>query len=229
MTLRRRIRRLNRRLGRAAMARLGPHLLRALALTWRVEVLGGEHLEGLRASGAGFLVALWHGRIPVGMPLFVRCGWLTLASESRDGEAATLLLRGLRYEVIRGSTSAGAARALRELRGALDEGRVVVITPDGPRGPRHRFQGGLAWLAGVTGHPVLPIGFACKRAWHGGSWDRSTIPRPFSRVVISYGEPVHVPRTRDAEAIEAASRLLREALLRAERAGFERLRMEPDW
>jgi hypothetical protein len=112
---------------------------------------------------------------------------------------------------------------------ALGSGSVLIITPDGPRGPVHTMHGGLAWMARATGNPVLPIGFACDRAWYARSWDRFAIPRPWARVVMIYEEPILVdPSLADAE-LAAASQRIRDALLRAERRGFEMLGMEPDW
>jgi len=43
---------------------------------------------------------------------------------------------------------------------------------------------------------------ACARAWRLGSWDRFTIPRPFSRVVVAVGEPLVVPENVPLEDLE---------------------------
>ena len=76
----------------------------------------------------------------------------------------------------------------------LDAGAVVIITPDGPRGPRHSVKPGITWLARTTGYPIVPVGFACARAWRAKSWDRFTVPLPWSRVAIVYDRPIEVAR-----------------------------------
>ncbi len=87
----------------------------------------------------------------------------------------------------------------------------------------------LAWLGRATGFPIVPIGFACDRAWHARSWDRFTIPRPWARVVMIYQDPVRVERSAGEAELVAATDLIRESLLRAERQGFEMLERKPDW
>jgi lysophospholipid acyltransferase (LPLAT)-like uncharacterized protein len=79
-------------------------------------------------------------------------------------------------------------------------GQSVAITPDGPRGPRQRVQPGVILAAQLTGAPIIPVVAGCTRAWWPGSWDRFCVPKPFSRVVVVYGVPRHVPRElEDAE------------------------------
>jgi lysophospholipid acyltransferase (LPLAT)-like uncharacterized protein len=112
---------------------------------------------------------------------------------------------------------------------ALDQGAVLVITPDGPRGPRHSMNPGLVWMARATGYPVVPCGFVCDRAWRARSWDRYTIPKPWARVALVYEEPVMVERDANPDALARATEAIREGILRAERRGFQYLGREPDW
>jgi lysophospholipid acyltransferase (LPLAT)-like uncharacterized protein len=192
-------------------------------------ILGAEHLEGTLGRHQGHFVALWHGRMILGLPHHGAREWCALVSESEDGEIFTRLLERFGYRTIRGSSRRGGAKAVRGMLSELEGGAVVVITPDGPRGPRHSMGPGLAWLARATGYPVVPVGFACSRAWRAPSWDRFTVPLPWSRVVMTYDRPVYVARDGGDAGLESASEAIREGLLRAERRGFELLEREPDW
>ena len=49
-------------------------------------------------------------------------------------------------------------------------------------------------IARLTGCPIVPFGFAAEHCWRLKSWDQFIIPKPFSRAVFVYGEPIHVPR-----------------------------------
>ncbi|HEV8112103.1 MAG TPA: lysophospholipid acyltransferase family protein [Planctomycetota bacterium] len=208
---------------------LGPVCLRSLARTWRMTVLGDENLARAGDRDGAHFIALWHGRMLLGLPHHAASSWHVLVSGSQDGDIAHALLARCGYRVIRGSTSRGGARALREMLAVLEKGTVLAITPDGPRGPRHSVNPGLAWMARATGHPILPVGFACDRAWRARSWDRFTIPRPWARVVMTYGEPVRVdPSASDADLAAAAERI-HEALMSAEQRSFEFLHLAPDW
>jgi lysophospholipid acyltransferase (LPLAT)-like uncharacterized protein len=165
----------------------------------------------------------------VALPHHAGRDWEILVSPSDDGDISENLLERFGHHVIRGSSSRTGARALREMLAALHRGRVLVITPDGPRGPRHSMNPGLAWMSRATGHAVVPCGFVSHPAWRARSWDRFTVPRFGARVVLVYEEPVQVPREADQGALDAATDLIRERMLQAERRGFEHLGVEVDW
>jgi lysophospholipid acyltransferase (LPLAT)-like uncharacterized protein len=194
-----------------------------------MKIVGEEHMPRSGTEGQGAFLALWHGRILLGLSHHGSRDWYALVSASHDGEITTALLERFGYRVIRGSTGRGGASALRGMLTVLAGGGVLVITPDGPRGPRHSMNGGLAWMARATGFPVVPIGFACDRAWHARSWDRFTVPQPWARVVMVCDEPVRVARSASDSDLAAASERIRESLIRSERRGFELLQKDPDW
>lgn len=176
---------------------LGPTILRVLAATWRIERVGLDgHVE--RKSGRSsrnYVVAFWHASL---LPLTWRHrgeGANVLVSQHGDGELIVRVLLRLGYRVERGSTTRGGAKALRGLvQFARSRAGDFGITPDGPKGPPRVAQQGLAFLAGVSGFPILPLGLACSSAWRLRSWDRFIIPKPGARVVIVAGRTVDVPR-----------------------------------
>lgn len=225
---RRRFKRARRRVGGLLLRACGPQALAWLSSTWKCDVAGLEHLD-LELNGKGVLIAMWHGRMIVPVSAFRGRGWHVLVSPSEDGDLSEGMLQRFGYRVVRGSSSRGGARALRELLAVLDAGGVVVITPDGPRGPLHSVNLGLAWMARATGRSVLPFGCVADRAWRLGSWDRFTIPKPGARVALTYGAPIAVSREGGEAELERAAERIREALFATERAGFARLAKEPDF
>lgn len=226
----RRERRERRRRMAAPLVRgVAPLLFRLFSLTWRYEVLGAEH-RAAAEEGGGSIFTMWHGRmlLPVRHFRRVAAHYTILVSRSGDGDLSEVFLQGCGFPVVRGSSSRGRASALRALLTVLRRGDTVVVTPDGPRGPRHRINQGVAWLAKATGRPALPAGFACSRCWELPTWDRYNVPKPFARIVISYGEPVHVPRDTDDEGLERCSEEIRSRLVQAERRAFAHLGREDD-
>ena len=165
----------------------------------------------------------------VGVAFGRKRDWAVLVSPSGDGEITERMLRAFGYRVFRGSSSAGGARAVREMLGELRAGGVVVITPDGPRGPRHAMNPGVAWMARATGFPVVPVGMVANRAWHLTSWDSFTIPKPFARVCIIFGEPIQVAREVTEAELEAATELIREHMLAGERRALAHVGASEDW
>lgn len=224
---RRRYRIFRRELGGKLMRWTAPTVLRALAASWRVERIGWENLQ--RAwSTTGAMVAMWHGRMLPALPLHRDMGAQVLVSPSDDGALVQEMLKRFGYFVIRGSSNRQATRALREMREYLRGGQTVVITPDGPRGPRHGVNVGLAWLARETGLPILTLAVAAHPAWHLRSWDRFTIPKPRARVVLTYSEPLSVAPDVGEDELERVTEEIRVQLLRDEAQAFERLGVERD-
>lgn len=237
---------MRRAVGGALLRWIGPPLVRALSSSWRTEVFGLENLaapadapvgDGTAAHAPGAepgrpracMTAVWHGRMLAGMHFGRTRNFAVLVSPSADGDISERMLRAFGYRVVRGSSSRGGARALRVLLGELRAGSVVVLTPDGPRGPRHGMNPGLAWMSRATGFPVVPVGVGCNRAWRLSSWDAFTIPKPFSRVAIMFGEPVWVTREAGQPEMDAATELIRERIIDCERRCFAHVGAGVDW
>jgi lysophospholipid acyltransferase (LPLAT)-like uncharacterized protein len=142
-----------------------------------------------------------------------------LISDHRDGELVTQVVTRMGFGVVRGSSTRGGARALREMRQRVDRGHLCV-TPDGPRGPRRCVHQGLPYLASRTGLPVVAAGMAFQDPWRVGSWDRFAVPRPFCNAVCVAPEAIRVPPDADRETIEAY-RLLIEQRMQAATAEAE--------
>jgi len=223
-------RRLRRWVGAAMVGWLAPLLMRLLAWTWRVERTGEAGLATL-CGDAPCIIVVWHGRMLVTMALRHHChrGIGVLVSPSDDGSLVTKALHAFGYGVIRGSSSRNGARAMRELAVAVQAGSKVVLTPDGPRGPRHAMNVGGAWLSRETGAPIVTVATAVDRAWRFRSWDACTIPKPFARIRIGYGTPLQVGAHEDDAELERISQRLREQLLRTEAADFAALGVAADF
>ena len=129
-----------------------------------------------------------------------------LISEHRDGELITQVIRRLGFSVIRGSTTRGGTRALREMTLRVDRGHLCV-TPDGPRGPRRSVHQGVAYLSSRTGFPVVGTDMAFKPSLAGqGRLGRFCVPRPFSPAACVVPPPVIVPPDADRATLEDCPR-----------------------
>ena len=168
-------------------------------LTWKVQ--GADHYDSLVRGNRAPILALWHGRILPATIYWQKRGIVAMTSENFDGEWVARLMARFGFRAARGSTSRGGSRALVQLRRELAAGHTAAFTVDGPRGPARVAQPGAVWLAGATGHPVLPFHIEADRYWTLGSWDAAIIPRPFATVAIAIGEPMAVTGT-DAAIVE---------------------------
>jgi len=186
----------------AMIAGLGYPLINALGHTlhWRVE--GLQHLDAIHASGRQPVMAFWHGRILPATFYFRRRGIVVITSENFDGEWIARIIERFGYGTARGSTSRGGRKAILQLVRDMKTGRAAGFTLDGPRGPARVAQAGAVWLASATGNPVLPFHLEASSHWSLRSWDRTQIPKPFSTVALSVGEPLDVPGEASDETLE---------------------------
>jgi lysophospholipid acyltransferase (LPLAT)-like uncharacterized protein len=117
-------------------------------------------------------------------------GVVTLVSHSADGESASRVLAAFGHQAVRGSSSRGSVAGFLSLRRRLRSGASVLITVDGPRGPRGSVAPGVAALAAATGAPLVPVVAACRPALRLRSWDAMQIPLPFARILVLYGRVI---------------------------------------
>ncbi len=202
---------------------LGLYLWFALRTT-RWTLLGAEHLAPY-AAGAPVIAAFWHERLPLMSTLWLMASrgaperrMHVLVSRHRDGRFIGTVLRRFRVAVVHGSSSRGGAAGLRGLLGVLAQGDQVVITPDGPRGPRRIAAPGVAQLAALAGVPVLPCSAQTSRRWQLKSWDRMVIPRPFGRGVVVCLPSITVARADWQAAMPAIAAAMTRAVDQADAA-----------
>ncbi|KAB2907816.1 MAG: lysophospholipid acyltransferase family protein [Ignavibacteriales bacterium] len=155
------------------------------------KVVNGAAIEELEKKGERFVVAFWHGKMLYGWYRFKKSGSAGLTSQSKDGDILAEVLRKWGYRVIRGSSSKGGRAALNEMIAAINDGKNLCITPDGPKGPPMEMKAGAAVVANKTGVPLILMGISYKRKSKLRSWDRFEIPHPFSFIKIAYSDPIY--------------------------------------
>jgi len=196
---------------------LGGYLILILrSVRWRHENL--EAVErSLNASSGGLIGLLWHGRIPLSLataPQWWRRNTRALISASADGEFLAQAVDRAGFPAIRGSSAKrgdskktrGAAAAFREALSWLKQGGVLVITPDGPRGPGEVVAEGTIQIARRSGAEVFLMGIAVRPAWRLNTWDKITWGLPFGRGAVVWVGPLKVPRDVDDAAMEVLQR-----------------------
>lgn len=192
-------RKFKKRLAGRFLPKLIYFLIRGIHRTLRIRVVGGEAVQSLHDRQEGIVMVSWHGRLFIGPFAYRGKGAHCLISIHGDGEIVAGVVRCFGIEVVRGSSSRGGDRALRQLVQLARENRDLGITPDGPRGPAESVKPGVAVLARMAGRPVVPLSFSCSSAKRFASWDRFLLPYPFSRAVIVWGAPLYYREGEDLE------------------------------
>jgi lysophospholipid acyltransferase (LPLAT)-like uncharacterized protein len=171
--------------------RLAAWLIRALGATLRYEdVIAPGVTPGSQIPGP-VVYAFWH-RCLLSCAYYFRGQKIAiLISRSFDGEIIARTVERLGFIAIRGSSSRGGAAALRQIADEYARGTRCAITADGPRGPSMVAKPGTAQFAQLVGAWVGTFYVLPLNAWELKTWDRFLIPKPFSRVLITW--PPHVP------------------------------------
>ena len=180
--------------------------IRLLGLTLRYVDLAEPGVTPGYAIPGPTVYAFWHRSLLSCAYRFRNLNIAILISSSFDGELIARTVERLGFRAIRGSSSRGGAAGLRNtMQLAYLAGHPCAFTSRRPRGPAFRCKPGVAHLANSVGGPprlgpeeVQPLGtwVGCfyalpDKAWEMKSWDRFLIPKPFTRVVLTW--PKHVP------------------------------------
>lgn len=168
--------------------------LNSVGKTIKWESIGEENFHKLSAENKGLIIVTWHGRMFLPIYYLQNLGIYGIVSPSRDGEYFSRLFSRFGWQIIRGSTKRNAIQALRQAMRILKQGKVLAITPDGPRGPREKVQTGTVYLATVAEASIIPVGASCSHRIHLQTWDKALVPMPWGKGVIVFGEPQTVPK-----------------------------------
>lgn len=197
------------------MSFLGWLFILLLGKTLRIEIKGEESLKRLHKEGERVIYAFWHGRMFLPTYRLRNQNIYALVSKHRDGEYLARLLHHLGSRTIRGSTSRGGGKALLLMARKLKEGFAGAFTPDGPRGPIYKAKSGVIHLARKTQMPIIPLSSgANKKKVYFDNWSKFILPRPFSRGILIYGEPIRVPPKASRRIIKEKTQELEKALNR---------------
>lgn len=200
------------RIGPGIISFVGSIFIRLLGLTWRVKWEGIENLEKARELSGNLVFSFLHSRMLVLSYTHRGNNVQVLTSEHYDGDLMGRTIEWLHFGHLKGSSSRGGAKAIRQLVAVLKKGFDVGLTVDGPKGPRGVVKQGAVEVSRITGCVIIPISNTAEKRYLFNSWDRFQLPLPFSRVTVSHGIPVVVKTGADADEREKARELLQKRL-----------------
>ncbi len=165
---------------------------RAIAWTWpklaklqnyRAACLDESFDPAKDQSASPALFLFWHEFLAVLCPQWAHCQLTLLISQHRDGEWINQVAVALGYKTARGSSTRGGTAALRQLAASARE-NSIVMTPDGPRGPRRQMSQGAAYLGAKLQIPIIPVGVGVRSCWRLNTWDQAPIPKPGGQIRV---------------------------------------------
>jgi lysophospholipid acyltransferase (LPLAT)-like uncharacterized protein len=153
-------------------------ILNALSKTWRIKINGQEPKDSA-------VIAFWHGFMLPVWKYFSKYEPVAVVSRSQDGEMLSQLLIKWGYDLIRGSSSHGGKEVLDEITD-ISKDKIVLITPDGPRGPIYNFKPGAIIASQRSGSELFLCNVEIKYKYSfKKSWDNFSLPLLFSKITLN--------------------------------------------
>ena len=133
-----------------------------------------------------------------------------MVSRAGDGEVISRTLRKFGSGAVRGSGATdpsrmfekGSVAAFRGVKAALDNQHSVVLTADFDAKTRGTVSPGVIALARLSQRPIVPAVVVTSNRLRLGSWDRTALNLPFSRIVFVHADPILVPRRAAENELE---------------------------
>lgn len=184
-----------------------PFALKLLYASLRISVIP----KIIQLPDKEVIIAFWHGKMITGwllaQRLFPDKKIAAVVSMSEDGKTLADTLERLGFSLIRGSSSKGGAAVKQAMQKALQNGNIVALTPDGPRGPANQFKYGTLRLASENHYPLVFAEIRHKKSWTLKSWDQFEIPKPFSETSVQL-HLIHLPAFENEAEVESYTKQL---------------------
>lgn len=200
---------------RALIKRFFPYFINKInKLLFKTIFWKTQGIENGNKIESPVVIAFFHGRMMM-LPYFYNTlrpnkKIKMIVSNHFDGELVGKIVSYIGIDVLKGSSTRGGVKLLKEIMGIKDFD--IGITPDGPKGPAEKVKNGVIYISKITGFPILPVTYSVKKKKILNSWDKFIIPKPFTKGLFLCGEPLYIPKDVDDKALDNYSQLLEERL-----------------
>ena len=188
---------------------LGKKLLSLLLWTCKWQINGLETFKKV-ANQEKCILAFWHNRLVIAPYILTQYApefiYSALISNSRDGELISSLVQS--YKIGRTIRVSHHSRheALREFIQHIEtKTSILVITPDGPRGPIYKVKEGIALAALETKAHTIRLNWTANKMWELNTWDKLRIPKPFSTINVFFENPIVLEKSDRMDRKQAQS------------------------
>ncbi len=164
-----------------------------------------------------FIVCFWHDRLmmmPYAWRLKKKRLFHMLISGHRDGKLISKVISYCGIKTIEGSSTHEGTIALKQMVRILKDKGTVGITPDGPRGPRHKVKMGVVMASYLTQSDILPATFSVSSFKILGSWDRFLWAFPSKKGILIWGKPIAAPKNKNPDTFEEVRLSVENELMR---------------
>lgn len=194
-------------------------IVRLVSLTYRFRYTGLENLEKAKSLSPsnGYLLGVWHQNLFSGILSQTGLHYVVIVSRNKDAEAVAFTCKRFGHKVVRGSSrkgnvDKGGKAAKEEMIEVLRTGIPGAVTVDGPKGPAKEVKAGIIDMAKKSGTALVAYSTYPEKFWSFNSWDEFRFPKPFSRIVVNYGEPLIVPEDVSKEEFDSMAKSFKSSI-----------------
>tara|TARA_Y100000766_G_scaffold259656_1_gene248808 strand:+ start:305 stop:979 length:675 start_codon:yes stop_codon:yes gene_type:complete len=199
--------------GQAIIAFVIAVVIKFLSSSIRWKTLNKQLKYNALKDNEPIIVVFWHERIAVMSKIWpMEKPLAMLQSPHSDGRLIARAINILGFQTVWGSTNRNAAGGIIGLIKKAKKGVSIGITPDGPRGPALECSQGPIAVAKIANIKIFPIAWSTSSFWRLNNWDKSLVPKPFSKGIWVWGEPIEVPKNSNKDDILRLTNELNESL-----------------
>ncbi len=181
------------------------YFIRVYSMTFRLRIENEKHWQKIWKQGTPVLLCAWHQQFFSAIYHFKTYSKYNpglMISQSRDGDLISGVANRTGWHTPRGSSSRGGKQAMDLMIDHLKTYRLGAHLLDGPTGPIGRVKAGAIKIALEAGAVVIPLYSSADKAWFFNSWDKFMLPKPFSRVCITFGREIRLEASDNADDFE---------------------------
>ena len=181
------------------------YFIRIYSMTFRLRVENEKHWQKIWKQGTPVLLCAWHQQFFSAIYHFKTYSKYNpglMISQSRDGDLISGVANRTGWHTPRGSSSRGGKQAMDLMIDHLKTYRLGAHLLDGPTGPIGRVKAGAIKIALEADAVVIPFYTSADKAWFFNSWDKFILPKPFSRVCITFGREIRLEASDNADDFE---------------------------
>ncbi len=191
------------------------YFIRIYSMTFRLRVENENRWKDLRTQGTTVLLCAWHQQFFSAIHHFKTYSKFNpglMISQSKDGDLISGVANRTGWHTPRGSSSRGGKQAMGAMIDHLKTYGFGAHILDGPQGPMGRVKAGVIKMALEADAVVIPFYTKAEHAWFFNSWDRFMLPKPFSRVFITFGHEIRLEALDQKDDFEGQRQFIETAM-----------------
>ncbi len=192
------------------------YFVRLYSMTFRFRVENEQSWQDQLHQGTPILLCGWHQQFFSAIRYFKTYSKLNpglMISRSKDGDLISGVANRTGWHTPRGSSSRGGKQAMDAMVDHLNTYGFGAHILDGPQGPMGVVKPGVIRIAHRTGVRLVPFYLYGEDAWYFNSWDRFMLPKPFSKVTLTFGTPLSFLPDPGPEKFELQRQCLEKTML----------------